>query len=412
MFKSAQRFLMTDSRKKGDRMKKIISLLCFLLLFCTVFSTVCSAAGEDYDTLTNWNVRIAVPEGTTAALKGSEYYIYAQESDSIPYVMVRAYQYDGAENFLRDFTAYMQGQYSDLKVTADITEKTIGSKSGYEVDYSYRVSGYEVRDRRIAVSAGGTVYLFTSKEVEELDMTIGSMLDDVVAECEFLSDDDVTQNSGLAPGYLYCQEDGMPKYWLDFSGAVTDNLVLHCYFRSGGTAFSESCFVLDLSTAEVSGEGMKILQVRDLRGTVLSDRFKTLTLQFYRDAAVMKVEPGGKTPAGVAEDRIPKGTYVMVPVGVTADSVKKQSHLRPLKDGPYSQEELAAWAQFYAFRNTGVFPPETGITENPDGTLTIRLFEEGNAEDPKHAAIFESYTVDLYGEGKNDSTKKAVSLMK
>ena len=33
----------------------------------------------------------------------------------------------------------------------------------------------------------------------------------------------------ISGAYVY-YEDGMPKYWLDFTGSVADNVVLHCFF--------------------------------------------------------------------------------------------------------------------------------------------------------------------------------------
>ena len=393
-------------------MKKLLSLLCTVLVFCVTFSPVGRAEGKNEDTLLNWNIKVSVPEGTSAVLEGSEYYIYAQEEGSIPYVMLRTYQYDDAVAFLDDFTEYMQGQYPDLKVTADVARKTIGDRKCFEIDYSYRVSGYEVRDRRIAMVVDGTAYMFASKEIEELGMTIGTMLEDVVAGCEFLSDADTGQSSGLAAGYLYCQENGMPKYWLDFTGTVAENLVLHCWFRSGDPTFYESCFVFDLPTAEVSENGLKIRQVRDLQKVDHSDWFKELTLQFYLDAAVMTVERDEKTLAGGTEDNILTGTYVMTPVGVRGDVRAKQIHPCPAEDGPYQPEELSMWAQFYYFRNTGVFPTATEIVENSDGTFTLHLYEDEGSDGLVHTSISEWYTVDAYGEGKNDLTEEPISLIR
>ena len=392
-------------------MKKLISLQCTILVFCMMLSSVGRAEGKNVDTLSNWNIKVSVPEGTSAVLEGNEYYIYAQEEGSIPYVMLRTYQYDDAITFLDDFTEYMQGQYPDIKVTADVARKTIGDRKCFEIDYSYQVSGYEVRDRRIAMVVDGIAYMFASKEIEELGMTIGTMLDDVVADCEFLSVDDTEQSSRLAAGYLYCQENGMPKYWLDFTGAIEDNLVLHCWFNSGDQTFYESCFIFDLPTAEVSENGLKIRQVRDIHNVDHSDWFKELTLQFYLDAAVMKVERDEKTLAGGKEDNILTGTYVMVPVGVRGDAREKQSYLCPAEDGPYQPEELSLWARFYYFRNTGVFPTATEIVENSDGTFTLHLYENEDSDGLVHTSISEWYTVDSYGEGKNDITEEQISLM-
>ena len=70
-------------------MKKTMSVLCFILLFSILIAPLCDAAGDNYDTLVDWNIKIKVPDNTTAVLKGNEYYIYAQHEGSIPYVMLR-----------------------------------------------------------------------------------------------------------------------------------------------------------------------------------------------------------------------------------------------------------------------------------------------------------------------------------
>ena len=395
-------------------MKKRGLAFCLILLLCLMPASVSFAAEENYDTLANWNLRIHVPDGTVAVLEGSEYYIYAQRAGEIPYVMVRTYRYDDAIALIDDFTAYMQKQYADLTVTADATKKTIGDKSCYEIDYSYTVSGYDVRDRRIVIVADGMAYMFASKEIDSLDRTIGSMLDDVVANCTFLSgtEDNAEPESGLADGYLYSLANGMPKYWLDFTGTVEDNLVLHCYFRSSDPTFYESCFILDLSTAAVTENGLEIVRVYDRHHLDHSDWFSNLTLQFYLDGAVMTVERDEKTLAGGAEDNILTGTYLMKPVGVSIDKEEKRTSLRPAEDGPYQAEELGDWARIFYFRNTGFFPPETSVTENPDGSFTIHLYETVNQDGITHTATSAWYTVDAYGDGKNDITGETVSIMR
>jgi len=385
-----------------------------LILTLCIFFVLCPAAfaeNGNFDTLADWNVRIAVPEGATAVLQGSEYYLYAQQEGSIPYVMLRTYRADDAVAFLGEFTAYMQEQYPDLKVTSDAHSVTFGEKDCFEIDYSYQVSGYDVRDRRIVIMADGTAYLFTSKEIDELGMTVGSMLDDVVTNCAFVSDEGAGQDAGLSDGYLYCDENGIPGYWLDFTGIVEDNLVLHCWFRSGETAFSENCYVLDLSSAEITENGLEIRQVHSLQEGDYTDRLGNLTFRFYLDGAVMLVERNGGTPAETTEDQIPDGNYIMVPVGVAAGPGEKQSHVRPLEDGPYQPEELETWARIYYFRNTGFFLPEAKVTGHPDGTYTVMLYEAADIGEGGQTDSV-SYTVDIYGEGQDDKTGKPVSLMR
>ena len=391
-------------------MKRFVSLI---LAFC-IFLSLClsvAAEGENYDTPADWNVRIAVPEGTTAVLQGSEYYLYAQQEGSIPYVMLKTYRANDAAAFLDEFTAFMRKQYPDLKVTSDAHKAAFGERECYEIDYSYQVSGYDVRDRRIALATDGKIYLFTSKEIEELGLTVGRMLDDAVANCAFVSGDGAEQNLGLSDGYLYCDEDGMPRYWLDFTRTVEDNLVLHCWFRSGEPTFSENRYILDLSTAEITEDGLRIRQVRSLQDDGSTDRLGDLTLRFYLDAAVMIAERNGETPAGTMEDQIPAGTYVMVPVGVAAGPGEKQSHLRPPEDGPYQPEELETWARVYFFRTTGSFLQAAEVTDHLDGMYTILLYEAADAGgDGQSAGV--RYTVDAYGEGKNDLSGEPVSLMR
>ena len=301
-------------------MKKLLSAMCFILVLSVMLSPVCLAAGDNYDTLVNWNIKIAVPDDTTAVLKGNEYYIYAQHEGSIPYVMLRTYAYDDAEVFLSDFTDYMKQQYSDLRVTLDTTQKMIGNKRCYETDYTYKVSGYDVRDRRIAILFDGMTYMFTSKEVEANGMTIGTMLEDVIANCEFLSDEtsetsNEAESATLSEAYLYCLENGMPKYWLDFTGVMSDNPVLHCYFRSSDPTFYESWFILDLSTAVQSGNEIRFYQVYDEYDFDHSNWFNNLAIRLYTDGIVMDVDRNERTLAGGAEDNILTGSYIMLPAG-------------------------------------------------------------------------------------------------
>ena len=393
-------------------MRKPVSILCSMLLLCLLLAPFDCAGGENVDTLTGWNIKIEVPEGATAVLEENEYYIYAQHTGEIPYVMLRTYRYDDETELIKDFTAYMMGQYADLKVTADAAKKTFGDKECYEIDYAYTVSDYEVTDRRIVTVIDGTAYMFGSKEIDSLGRTIGRMLDDVVANCTFLTGVSSEQESGLADGYLYSLTDGMPKYWLDISGAADNKLALHCYFRSGDPTVYESCYYLDLSSAVITENALEIYRVYDQNGLDCSNSFNSLNLRFYLDGAVMTVERDEKTPAGGTEDSILTGSYAMKPVGVVADSAGKQSRLRPAKDGPFQADELGEWARIYYFMNTGFFPPIAEVTENQDGTFTIHLFETAESNGGEHTVSYALYTVDAYGEGKDDIAKENVSLMR
>jgi len=212
-------------------MKKQLSLILTIIL---ILSLTPIALADNTDTISNWNIRISIPEGKTAVLKGSEYYIYGQHEGSIPYVMLRTYRYDSAEKFIADFTQYMQQQYSDLRVTSAAEQKTIGNKRCNEIDYGYTVSGYEVKDRRVIITAGETTYMFASKEIESNGMVIGSMLDDVVADCELLGPD---------AGSILVDSDFMLVTGLsEMRNALNNGAAIYSVYYTDGYGFSASEF--------------------------------------------------------------------------------------------------------------------------------------------------------------------------
>ena len=409
--------------ERSLRMKKQISMLCFILLLSMMIAPFSYAAGDNYDTLADWDIRIAVPENTNAVLEGREYYIYAQHDGSIPYVMLRPYRYSDEQSFITDFTEYMKEQYPDLSVTSEMTRKTIGNKTCWEIDYTYKVSGYDVRDRRVAIAHNDLVYMFASKEIEAIGLTVGTMLDDVIADCEFLSvgsdrtEVDQPKTTGLAEGYLYCNDAGMPKYWLDMTGVLSDNPVLHCYFRSGDPMFYESWFVLDLTTAEYETNTLRIHHIYDEYDFDHSDWFDSFTIRFYSDGAVIDVDRDERTLAGGAEDNILSGRYVMFPVGVGVEykQVDKEllmpfTFLKPEHDGPYAPIELGKWAQICYFTESGFFPPRVDVNENADGSYSIHLYEVVTQDGITHTATSAWFTVNAFGIGINDITGEAICL--
>ena len=56
-------------------MKKTLRLALCLILVCAMLAPSLCFAEENYDTLADWDLKVKVPEGTTAVLKGSTYYI-------------------------------------------------------------------------------------------------------------------------------------------------------------------------------------------------------------------------------------------------------------------------------------------------------------------------------------------------
>ncbi len=303
-------------------MKKLLSIVLILVLILSVTPVGLAA---DTDTLADWNISITVPDGKTAVLKGSEYYIYGQQEGSIPYVMLKPYRYDDPEEFIADFTEFMQGQYSDLTVTSPAAQKTIGNKRCWEIDYGYTVSGYDVRDRRVVFTVDGLTYMFASKEIDSNGMTIGSMLDDVVADCELLgpgadsilaagdAETTATAEKTISPAYIYYDRNGLPKYWLDFTGSVADNLVLHCYFFTD--SWYESWYILDFnsSVANSHQDTYRIENVYDSRGADVSNWFRTVSLTINDGSVSLYIERDPATLAGGPDSTILDGYYEMTP---------------------------------------------------------------------------------------------------
>ena len=314
-------------------MKKLPILLGMILVFSLVLCPFASAAGDNYDTLADWDIRIAVPdEATAAVLQGNSYYIYAQHEGYIPYVMLMATsRFSSEEEFIDYLNESMASQYrnQDFRITNPAELKTVGDKLCYEVDYAYTISGYDAVDRRIFITVGDLTYMFASKEVPSRGMTVGSMLEDVVADCVFLSEKtpdpepapapvNGKDETGLYSAYLFCQDDGMPKYWLDFTGAIIDKPVLHCYFRSGDPTFYESNFILDFDPEElVSNGGVYITDICNARGIDVSDWFKWFSVELDGDGILLDIERDEKTLAGGTEDNIMTGVYHLEPAAAT-----------------------------------------------------------------------------------------------
>ncbi len=162
------------------------------LLLVLASAVLCPADEPDYDTFPDWGIRIAVPSGAEGVLDASEgnYYIYPVSSGSIPYVMVRPYRDASSARELVEnvFIDHMKETYPDLEITEDPSDKNIGGRDCVAVSFSYPVGENVVTDRRLFCEAGGMVYMFCAKEAEALGLTVGSLLEDTVAACEFLSE--------------------------------------------------------------------------------------------------------------------------------------------------------------------------------------------------------------------------------
>ncbi|MBQ6519001.1 MAG: hypothetical protein IJI14_09785 [Anaerolineaceae bacterium] len=111
--------------------------------------------------------------------------------------------------------------------------------------------------------------------------------------------------------YVFNDENGLPKYWLDFTGSAADNLVLHCYFVTD--TWYETYYILDfVSTAQNSHQNIyRIENVYDARGTDVSNWFKTISLEIRDDSVRLFIERDPATLAGGTGSTILDGSYEM-----------------------------------------------------------------------------------------------------
>ncbi len=131
-----------------------------------------SSKSTNIDDLASWGIKIAVPDGATGVLRGNEYYVYTTKK-SFPYVLVCVYNMDKTgEDFLKEFTDYMKKQHKDLKVTSEPKAAKIGDKSGVKTVYTYEIEGHPARDTRFVVPANKRVYMFATKEIDDLKLSV------------------------------------------------------------------------------------------------------------------------------------------------------------------------------------------------------------------------------------------------
>lgn len=378
-------------------MKKLLPVLSLLLLFSLCLSPL-GFAEENTDTLVDWNLRIRVPEGKTAVLDSDGYYyIYATQDEAIPYVSVRAYSYSSLELFLSDYMAAMTEWYGDAVLTG-AKKLSLGGKQGTELDYSYTVSGYTVSDRSFVVYRGGMAYIFRSKDVPELDSTVGSMLEDVIAGAVFLdaeTPEPEPEDAALAAAYVYCLPDGMPKYWLDLSGLMAESPVLHCAFRSSDPTFYESWFILDYSEGDSEDGILRFTDVRDSHGFDISSWFRSLTLRFEDGALVLDVERDESTLAGGSEDNILTGSYRMEPadLGLVYD-YRLDNGLRKYRldlsghDGLLTAKFRSGEPEYHDERFT--LDSDSAVRDGDYSLRVTRVFHENGTE---VSDWFESFTL-------------------
>ena len=158
---------------------------------------------DNSTTITDWNIKVPLPEKSSSILDGStgEFYIYPTGQEGIPYVMIMPFDYSyGGESFLNSFKDNMLSHYSDLQVTEDIHEIKIGEYDCWQTRYEYTISGYMAQDRRVAIDHNGKIYMFAVKEIPELNLSTGTLLEDTLEGLIFLDQTDVSSQGNADNG--------------------------------------------------------------------------------------------------------------------------------------------------------------------------------------------------------------------
>ena len=113
----------------------------------------------------------------------------------------------------------------------------------------------------------------------------------------------------LYSAYLSCDDDGLPEYWLDFTGTAADNLVLHYYSLTD--SWYETFYILDFNAAVPNShqDTYRIENIYDSQGFDVSNRFKTVSLSINEGSVSLYIERNPEAPTGGPED----GLYEMMP---------------------------------------------------------------------------------------------------
>ena len=164
----------------------------------------------EYDTLADWDIMVPVPEGVTAVFSSDGYTLYPTDEQSIPYVRVNSYSgYSDEEELIDDLFDVMAADHDDLEILYGPEYVDAEGREYCEVVFEYDVQGYPVTDTRLITMAGGRAYMFTAKEVSELELYVDDLLEVVVLGSIFLGEDggdiDVTveEPQELAENELY-----------------------------------------------------------------------------------------------------------------------------------------------------------------------------------------------------------------
>jgi hypothetical protein len=244
--------------------------------------TIAGITSEDvdmeYDTLVDWDIKVPVPDGVMAIYSSDGYTLYPTGEESIPYVRVNSYGgYSSVDELVDDLIAVMEQDHDDLAILAGPEYITVEGREFCEIVFEYSVQGYTVQDTRAITQVGGRTYMFTAKEVSELDLYVGDLLEVVALDSIYLGEDDTTIIDGepqdLADNELVWQMalDVIEEYGLEGDFITFDEVGLKMWlpdFLAPGTIPAEQpnqdMFIGYYSTADGSAFASAVYQPVDL----------------------------------------------------------------------------------------------------------------------------------------------------
>ena len=353
-------------------MKKLVSLLCLVLIFSLLLSPLCYAA-----------------ESGKGFMK-EDAYVYTLDNGMPKYWLdltgsiadnpvLHCFFRSGDPNF---YEVWYILERSNAYIGHDqAVFRTVYDQKGQDISQWFK---------KLSFSMDGDGIVMT---VERNDSSLAGGGED-----NLLSGSYTMSPAGVVRDFRYHQDDGMLKYWIDSDG---EDLLLHAMFRSDTPIFKEEVFIIDHESAEEINEySVNVGKLFNSAGKDVSSWFSSFSLTLVQGAIIMNIIRDETTLAGGADDNFLTGVYLLEPY----------TRLRPAENGPYSEEELGTWAQIYYFSQHGFYPLESDVVKNSNGSFTIHLYEVMDLDGLKHTATSAWYTVDEYGVGTDDIAETTIRI--
>ncbi|MCF0230190.1 MAG: hypothetical protein HUJ76_10945 [Parasporobacterium sp.] len=168
-----------------------------------------SASPEGTDiTVDEWELSLHIPAGIKYKLD-SEYdnlYFYAMDEGSIPYVMVRSYEYTDASDvagFLDNFIEEMKEYYTDLEVVEGIQEFDAEKYMFLGTQVEYTISGdHKVLDTRLAIQNNDKIVLVSIKEIPDEGYVVGDLPIQIIRDMDLKGVDEADTSDAKAGSFL------------------------------------------------------------------------------------------------------------------------------------------------------------------------------------------------------------------